>query len=549
MNSVTVGDGAVFGTPAQYTPVFEKPVFLDSEGNQFWNLTGETAVTVKTAVHYDRNLPARSVTLCAAAYDKNNNLRQVRLKNVEDIRELAENEIMALIDIDSQVFKLKAFLWCDTQNCIPVEDSCGEVLRSITYANGFDTDEEVGQVSVALGTEAKVGLSRTADPLDADNSVLKVDNTAGTTDSSLSFMLSEKLRSEKLVIEYRRYMQTDGEQLTEAAVAPRAFAYHSDCAGGGAERKCIQYSDGLTKTLKNYKNGAVGSFALNQWEKYEIVIDMREGRYGIYKRPLTGDAKMVVRWDHMKKEQTTSPYVLSWDFYPTDLAKTNALIPQYTHKTNGSTGNFYHCLAEFNTSGNALFVNSNLGGYQVNQWNRIILIISPSGSTSKAYLNGKLVYNGSVGVFQKTIGYLENLIFTFGVTSQERTLMLDNMEFYPIYSIAFFDGSQMDSQVKTEWDILGKNGRITGYGPGGVEQFMSLFTYPEGAQRGVYLSDGITQATPEQPVESGMKLAVTSKDGIYTTQYPIGQSIRIEPLQLRIGDRAMSYFITGDATG
>ena len=123
MNSVTVGDGAVFGTPAQYTPVLEKPVFLDSEGNQFWNLTGETAVTVKTAVHYDRNLPARSVTLCAVAYDKDNNLRKVRLKNVEDIRELAENEIMALIDIDSQVFKLKAFLWCDTQNCIPVEDS------------------------------------------------------------------------------------------------------------------------------------------------------------------------------------------------------------------------------------------------------------------------------------------------------------------------------------------------------------------------------------------------------------------------------------------
>lgn len=131
------------------------------------------------------------------------------------------------------------------------------------------------------------------------------------------------------------------------------------------------------------------------------------------------------------------------------------------------------------------------------------------------------------------------------MTNGTRETLIDNLAFYPVYSIDSYDASAMDSAAASTYDIIGKDNTVTGYGPATRDSFLSLFTFPEGASQAVLSSDG-TPIAAETAVEAGMTLVVTSADGQYTTRYPIGEKMRIET-SLNIGGREMGYLIEGEA--
>ena len=137
-------------------------------------------------------------------------------------------------------------------------------------------------------------------------------------------------------------------------------------------------------------------------------------------------------------------------------------------------------------------------------------------------MNGKLVYNRAISLFQKLADHIDDIIFTHGVTNGTRETLIDNLAFYPVYNIDSYDASAMDSSAASTYDIIGKDNMVTGYGPATRDSFLSLFTFPEGASQAVLSSDG-TPIAAETAVEAGMTLVVTSADGQYTTRYQLGK--------------------------
>ncbi len=256
-----------------------------------------------------------------------------------------------------------------------------------------------------------------------------------------------------------------------------------------------------------------------------------------------GQAKITLRCDNIAPEKTKAPFILTWDMKMDDLNGLNSIVLRYTHK-NGETDK-YHNLLDVQ-GGTIELAGSAVATYETGEWVRFAIAISPSGGMSRAYVNGKLVYDRGLSVFQKLADHIDDIIFTHGVTNGERTTLMDNIAFYPAYDINSYDVSQMDSSASTEYDIVGEDNEITGYGPATVEEFLGLFTFPEGATYGVVDASG-APATGESTVEPGMTLAVTSADGQYTTKYPIGERMRIKTA-LNIAGREMGYLIEGEAT-
>lgn len=256
-----------------------------------------------------------------------------------------------------------------------------------------------------------------------------------------------------------------------------------------------------------------------------------------------GQAKITLRCDNIAPEKTKAPFILTWDMKMDDLNGLNSIVLRYTHK-NGETDK-YHNLLDVQ-GGTIELAGSAVATYEKGEWVRFAIAISPSGSSSRAYVNGKLVYDRGLSVFQKLADHIDDIIFTHGVTNGERTTLMDNIAFYPAYDINSYDVSQMDSSASTEYDIIGENNEITGYGPATVEEFLGLFTFPAGASYGVVDSSNMPVAA-ETAVEPGMTLTVTSADGQYTTKYPVGERMRIKTA-LNIAGREMGYLIEGDAS-
>lgn len=255
-----------------------------------------------------------------------------------------------------------------------------------------------------------------------------------------------------------------------------------------------------------------------------------------------GDAKITLRYDNIAPEKTKSAFVLTWDQKISDLNGLNSIVFRYTHKD--GTPNKYHNL--FNVQGgNVELSGSSIASYSSGEWVRIAIAIAPGSGNTRTYVNGKLVYNRAISLFQKLADHIDDIIFTHGVTNGTRETLIDNLAFYPVYSIDSYDASAMDSAVASTYDIIGKDNTVTGYGPATRDSFLSLFTFPEGASQAVLSSDG-TPIAAETAVEAGMTLVVTSADGQYTTRYPIGEKMRIET-SLNIGGREMGYLIEGEA--
>lgn len=270
----------------------------------------------------------------------------------------------------------------------------------------------------------------------------------------------------------------------------------------------------------------------------------------LYSKPgtVTGDAKITFRLSELEQDKTKSPYVISYDIYVSDTKASNDIILKYTNY-DGVTGNYYTILS-FNSSGGVVFAGETIGSYRENEWNNIILLVNPSGtSASQVYLNGERVFNKNVGRFQKTIASVEDFIFTHGITSSERSTYLDNIKFYPISSVSAFDASDMDCSISSQWDIIDDNNTITGYGPATADQFMGLFTFPAAASVGLYYEDGKTPVTGDTLVSEGMKLIIVSGNGKYSSEYITGKALRIDEPTIKIGGRDMNYLIAGEVTG
>ena len=181
-----------------------------------------------------------------------------------------------------------------------------------------------------------------------------------------------------------------------------------------------------------------------------------------------GQAKITLRCDNIAPEKTKAPFILTWDMKMDDLNGLNSIVLRYTHK-NGETDK-YHNLLDVQ-GGTIELAGSAVATYEKGEWVRFAIAISPSGSSSRAYVNGKLVYDRGLSVFQKLADHIDDIIFTHGVTNGERTTLMDNIAFYPAYDINSYDVSQMDSSASTEYDVIGENNEITGYGPATVEEF------------------------------------------------------------------------------
>ncbi|MDR0406454.1 MAG: hypothetical protein LBH54_06580, partial [Clostridiales bacterium] len=242
----------------------------------------------------------------------------------------------------------------------------------------------------------------------------------------------------------------------------------------------------------------------------------------------------------------TKPFVLSWDFkMPSSYASTVWITGMRKDGTGYGPLEFY----EFNAGGPVKFERTvKNASWQGNTWNRAAMVIYPGNGVSRVFLNGQQIHNGNTA-YQKVLDYATDFNLSFFMSiGNERRILLDNMRFYPIDSVAAFDAEQMNSAAATTWDII-KGGEITGYGPGTAEEFLGLFTFPEGSRQAVYFSDKTTEVPLTGTVAEGMILSVTSADGVYTREYPLGEQVRIEPMQLYIDGREMRYMIEADAKG
>lgn len=259
----------------------------------------------------------------------------------------------------------------------------------------------------------------------------------------------------------------------------------------------------------------------------------------------SGEAKLTFRLDSKDVDETKKPYALTWDVFTNTTSGFEKLIVKYTHK-DGTPGKF-QTMFEL-TGGTVKFNGAGIGTYTANTWNRIIMLINPSGTgRSRIYLNGKKIFDNNVGMFQKTIDSIQEFIYCHSVSTAEHHSYYDNMAFYPISSVEAFDATPIDCIPKTTYDIL-KGDTVSGYGPATAAQVLDLFTYPAGAAYGVYEADGKTPVAADVQAAEGMKMIVTSANGQFSETYTLAEPIRITAPKLLIEGREMKYLVPGAAT-
>ena len=259
----------------------------------------------------------------------------------------------------------------------------------------------------------------------------------------------------------------------------------------------------------------------------------------------SGTSQQTFRYVPNDRSKSEQPFAVTWDIYPQGTTSGfNQMILKYVAQDTGAEE--YYTQFEM-TGGVVKFNGSNIGYYDANVWNRVIMLINPSGSEASVYLNGKRIFNGSAGRFQKKIDYVLDFIFTSSVSTSERTVYMDNLAVYPISSVKSFDASNMDTTATSTYDILDGE-TVSGYGPATAKQVMELFTIPEGASMAMYAADGVTPVAADAQAEEGMKMSVTSADGNFTSTYTLAEPVRFTAPEILIDGRNMSYLIPGAAT-
>ena len=196
-------------------------------------------------------------------------------------------------------------------------------------------------------------------------------------------------------------------------------------------------------------------------------------------------------------------------------------------------------------SGNVKIGGSIVGSYEENQWVKISVAMTQSGHV-KAFVNGKLVKSGTINFFQKLADHIDEIIFAYGAVKGERCTYTDNLSFYPITSIDAFDASSMDSSLKSEYDIIGKDNTISNYGFGSIEDVLGLVSTQDGASINVYDKNSNEISDYTIKAEKGMTIKVTSPDGVYDTLYTLGDEIYVKA-ELLIDERPLSYLACGSA--
>lgn len=257
-----------------------------------------------------------------------------------------------------------------------------------------------------------------------------------------------------------------------------------------------------------------------------------------------GDAQQVLQYSSKDLLETTKPFAISWDIY--NDSTTNGYNRIILTKTDSGGSSGYYTLFEMQNGNIKMCTGSVVATCQPDTWNRMILLFSPGGNGNcTLYVNGKSVYSG--GTLFKAAASIQEFYFTSGVSTSGRVLYYDNLAVYPISSAKDFDTTGMDSTVTSSYDILEKQ-TISGYGPATAKQVMELFDYKDGATAKMYAADGKTPVADDIQAEAGMKMVVTSGNGLYTTMYTLAEPVRYTAPEILIGGRGVKYLISGEAT-